>query len=593
MKLPLVFRNIDNVDQAVETLRDAYFNTYQEFPKIEQINAWKSSLEKISLIASNYPIIVEYPIFSLERVDYLIVGKKKVLLIETKGWKHISKINDYRVNADGKITIDPCYQLINYLSKFKYFHSAASQFSLEGVLFLYNSREYSNDCNIAYSENELKEFIERLGGPGNDDDVNQIVNGRFTITDDLINFLQKNKGSILNQAAKVLLSRGYGLTEEQMMLVEKVLDSLKNKENKVYFVRGESGSGKTLVALTLLFEAVSRGYKALIGYKNNRFLWTLKTILNIKRSKISLASLVVFYSTGRKGNYSGIGEWNFPIEKYGNLDLIIFDEAQRMSENVIKTSMERARVLVYFYDEGQVLIGDEAGTRDNFIKYSGGRNYEELTLSAPIRVPKNYLEAVKALLLGKTFTISNFDFRIFDNITEMLEELKRRNTEGYKIALICSYTESKGDKRNPDSIENIRIGYPLPSGFDLYKGIGVTVKWLMKERTEYPKYWMGELNPLEYCASVYGAQGFEADYVGVVWGRDMVWRNNNWAVNPDVITDNVGMTYSLKNIAKRNKDRAIELLKNRYYIMLTRGIRGVYVFFEDEATKDFIKNLMR
>jgi hypothetical protein len=114
----------------------------------------------------------------------------------------------------------------------------------------------------------------------------------------------------------------------------------------------------------------------------------------------------------------------------------------------------------------------------------------------------------------------------------------------------------------------------------------------MHERLEYPRYWNGELDPLKYCSSVYGAQGFEADYVGVVWGRDLIWRNNGWTVNPDPITDYVGERVSLKTIAYKDKKKALALLKNRYYIMLTRGLRGVYVFFEDKETANAVKELI-
>jgi len=148
-------------------------------------------------------------------------------------------------------------------------------------------------------------------------------------------------------------------------------------------------------------------------------------------------------------------------------------------------------------------------------------------------------------------------------------------------------------------LQKHRIGYPLCkrynprtgeleySDLDIYKGKGIKIYWLMHEKEEYPRYWMGELDPLEYRASVYGAQGFEAEYVGVVWGRDLIWRDG-WVVNPEPITDNVGGPYSLKTIAQRDKLRALRLLKNRYLILLTRGTRGVYLFFEDKETERYV-----
>nr|WP_240872370.1 DNA/RNA helicase domain-containing protein [Acidianus infernus] len=374
-----------------------------------------------------------------------------------------------------------------------------------------------------------------------------------------------------------------------------VFDALEKGKRVNFLIRGTSGSGKSLLAVTLYLEALSRGYTTILAYKNNRLINTVRKALGNE-----LSSHIMFYSTGRR-EPPGVGEEGFENwfnKKFSktNIDLIIFDEAQRMTEEVIKNS-PRGKVNVYFYDDSQVLIGNEAGTRDNFLKFL--EKVEEYELPSPVREPKQYIDFVKRILEGVKGNPGNFDFRIFDNIVDMLNELENRREKG-KIALICSFTESEGDVENKtswSSIKNIRVGYPIQSGFDLYKGMKfrggeLKIKWLMDEKTEYPRYWEGKLDPLKYCASVYGAQGFEADYVGVVWGRDLIWRNNGWTVNPDPITDYVGGSKSLKKLAKSDKMKALTLLKNRYYIMLTRGLRGVYVFFEDKETANAVKKLI-
>jgi hypothetical protein len=78
----------------------------------------------------------------------------------------------------------------------------------------------------------------------------------------------------------------------------------------------------------------------------------------------------MFHSTRRR-EPPGVGEKGFEewfTKRFGNLTigLIIFDEAQRMTEEVIKNS-PRGKVDVYFYDDSQVLVGNETGTRDNFL----------------------------------------------------------------------------------------------------------------------------------------------------------------------------------------------------------------------------------
>ena len=114
----------------------------------------------------------------------------------------------------------------------------------------------------------------------------------------------------------------------------------------------------------------------------------------------------------------------------------------------------------------------------------------------------------------------------------------------------------------------------------------------MHERVEYPRYWNAEFEPLKYCSSVYGARVFDAHYAGLVQVRDLIWRNNGWTVNSGPITDYVRGRFSLRSIANEDKKRALALIKIIYYIMLTRGLKGVYVFFEDKETANAVKNLI-
>lgn len=590
MTLPVVFQTMDDVDGMVNKLREEYAATYSKPPRLEQTNAWKGSLNALKGADIDYPLLAEFPIFDLERADFLVVGKRKVLAIETKGWRTIRRVNDYSVIADGKQEQDPCYQLNNYVSKLRYFHSATARFAFDGALFTYNNSRYSDSCSVVTTPHQLGAAVSSLGDPGGDAELSEIINGKFIITKSLIDLIKENKELLLDKAALVLLSRGYGLTAEQSGLLENVLGSLEKREKKVYLVKGESGSGKTLAAVTLMLEAVSRGYKTLLGYRNNRLLNTLRNVLSIERGTINLSALIQFYSMGAQGGFRGIGEPKFAIDKYGPLDLAVFDEAQRMTEQVISLSMSRARVSVYFYDESQILTGNEQGTREDFLKYAPSAAQSHL--SAPFRVPTSYLKFVEDLLDGKRSVPQRYDFETFEDIRHMMRMLQDRKAEGSKVALVSSFTESDGNK-DPASPNNVRIGYPLQSRFDLYKGLDVEVRWLMDEKRQYPKYWMGELDPLAYCASVYGAQGFETDYVGVIWGRDFVRRGSSWQTNPGVITDKVGGSYSLRSAADKDLSKAERLLKNRYYIMLTRGIRGTYVFFEDSETKDFVTRSIR
>ncbi len=586
MPIPIVIGDLGNVNDLISALKRGYYEYYNELPNNEEVNVWKSLNTEFIEKFKKYTILAECPIISLERADYLAIDIDKGLVIEAKGWKNITQISERIVIADGERHVDPYYQLQSYVSKFNYFHSSSVKMKFRGIIFLYNNRTYENNkCRIVHTFDELENEIESLGRPGGRTEVEAIINGKFRLSEDLIKLIQENKKAILENTSEVLLGRGYGLTEEQILIVEDVLSAVKNKEckDKTFIVNGQSGSGKTLTALQLLLESVLDHHKALLAYRNNRLLNTLREALWTKGDK-DLSSFIQFYSTGRN---KGIGEEGFKVDKFGNIDLIVYDEAQRMTESVIKITQQRSRVKVYFYDDSQILIGDEAGTKSNFLKY--GKNVEERYLSSVFRAPKSYIKYVRHLLWDeKAPERIDFDIKVYDDITQMLGELKLKNATGRKVALLCAFTESRGDKKDPKGLNNRRLGYPLPTGFDIYKNKGIDIYWLMNEKTEYPQYWMGKLNSLDYCASVYGAQGFEADYIGLVWGRDFIWRNG-WLINPNPIKDTIGGQYSLKNIVIKDTKKAINLLKNRYYVLLTRSIKGIYIFFEDEETGIHVK----
>jgi DUF2075 family protein len=176
----------------------------------------------------------------------------------------------------------------------------------------------------------------------------------------------------------------------------------------------------------------------------------------------------------------------------------------------------------------------------------------------------------------------------------MIDELKvqRDARHGYRVAMVASFTESKGNPQNPNHPDNVRVGYPLPSGWDYYRDSGFCIRWLMQP-SEYVRFWMnGKSNELSQVASIYGAQGFESDFVGVFWGRDFVIRGDRWVLgSPQASYDTIDGLVSRRGGPIWARE-ALDLLRNRYRIFLTRGIRGTFVFCEDAETRQHLLRLM-
>lgn len=88
-------------------------------------------------------------------------------------------------------------------------------------------------------------------------------------------------------------------------------------------------------------------------------------------------------------------------------------------------------------------------------------------------------------------------------------------------------------------------------------------------------FWASDPNGLGQVGCVHTAQGFEFEYVGVIWGRDLRWdpATNDWIGDP---------SHSFDRPAKSApRDRFTDLVKRTYRVLLTRGLRGCYVWVAD------------
>jgi len=95
-------------------------------------------------------------------------------------------------------------------------------------------------------------------------------------------------------------------------------------------------------------------------------------------------------------------------------------------------------------------------------------------------------------------------------------------------------------------------------------------------------FWASAKEGIDQVGCVYTAQGFEFDYVGVIFGPDLVYRpmDGGW----------LGQRHESRDrIVSRGVTDAefTAFVKSTYRVLLTRGLRGCYVSFTDPATRDF------
>ena len=91
-------------------------------------------------------------------------------------------------------------------------------------------------------------------------------------------------------------------------------------------------------------------------------------------------------------------------------------------------------------------------------------------------------------------------------------------------------------------------------------------------------------NGINQVGCVYTAQGFEFDFVGVIFGKDLTF-DGGWRGNRKISHDSV--------VKKAPEEEFVNLVQQTYRVLLTRGMKGCYMYFEEAATREFFLSHMK
>jgi hypothetical protein len=285
------------------------------------------------------------------------------------------------------------------------------------------------------------------------------------------------------------------------------------------------------------------------------------------------------------------------------LDVLILDEAHRI--RTISTSrftpakartgkaqiddiLDATRAAVFFIDDLQVVRPGEVGSTMMIREAAGRRSVEvrEFALSAQFRAngSDSYIQWVDSTLeLDRTPQVlwpadDEFEFRVVGSIWELERLIRLQATEGATARLVAGFCWPWSD---PDE-----HGYLVPD----VKVADWSMPWNAKvgARRLGPgipgsDFWATDPAGLDQVGCVYTAQGFEFDRVGVIFGPDLVYRatEGGWIGQPDQSSDRVvrrGVT----------REAFTQYVKSTYRVLLTRGLRGCYVYFVDAPTRDYV-----
>jgi DUF2075 family protein len=290
------------------------------------------------------------------------------------------------------------------------------------------------------------------------------------------------------------------------------------------------------------------------------------------------------------------GSGTFHKVEPNTYDTLVVDEAHRLSEksgfyknegeNQIKEIILAAKTSIFFIDEAQKVTWSDIGEIGEIRRFASecGAEIQEYELNSQFRCvgSDDYLEWLDGILGLKSttqlFNRNSFDFRIFDTANELHEEIRNQNNSNNKSRVVAGYCWnwiSKKDSRLFDiQIENE----------------GYKAKWNL---TEYGNNWIIDPNSVDEVGCIHTCQGLEVDYVGVIIGSDLVFDGTRITTDPSrrAKTDQSlkGFKKELATSPVSAQAKADELIRNTYRTLMSRGMKGCYIYSVDATTREFFK----
>jgi DUF2075 family protein len=561
------------------------------------------------IIPDDCGIAIEYQIPQTgKRIDFIISGqnennKDAVILIELKQWSEAKLtvkdaiVETYVGGRIGEHT-HPSYQAWSYATLLQGFNEVVytEDISLHPCAYLHNYKDdnvikndfykdYINKAPVFLKSDALKlrDFIKKHVKYGDKTNILfRIENGKIRpsklLADSINKMLTGNREFVMIDDQKVVF-------ENAMALAKKASD-----ENKqVLIVEGGPGTGKSVVAINLLVELTKLGFLTHYVSKNAapRAVYEARLTGTLRATEI-------------RNLFRGSG--GFIDASENEYNALIVDEAHRLNknsglfgnlgENQIKEIISAAKFSVFFIDENQRVTLKDIGRKEEIALWAHkyGAVVTELELNSQFRCngSDGYLAWLDNLLqirdtANEDLQDIDYEFNVVESPTELREIIFEKNKQSNRARLVAGYCWKWPSKKDRNAYD---IEFPE---FDF------KMKWNL---TEDGSVWIISPDSVNEIGCIHTCQGLEVDYIGVIIGEDLIVRNGQVFTDASkrATSDNSVKGYKrlLKEDPEATKKELDLIIKNTYRTLMTRGMKGCYIYCVDEETSEyFIQSINR
>jgi DUF2075 family protein/DNA replication protein DnaC len=370
------------------------------------------------------------------------------------------------------------------------------------------------------------------------------------------------------------------LSEDQAIFIDKLFHDIEEDKSKTYIVHGKPGTGKTVLATYLM--------KYLNEHEKTK---KLKIGLVVPMTSLRKTIKAVFKGIpGLKANMI-IGPGDVVKDKY---DLIIVDESHRLKQrrNIVNYAsfdatnrslglnndgteldwiMMSSKRQIFFYDKDQSIKPTDINP-DKFATLDA--THYDLTTQLRVQAGDEYIKFIEDIFDMREVRNSEFkdyDFKLYDDIREMVQGIKDKDAKHGLCRVVAGYAWKWATNPN---IQN-------PGEYDIEID-GFRLKW-----NSVGQDWVNSSNALNEVGCIHTVQGYDLNYVGVIIGPELSYDPNSkkLVINRDNYYDVNG------HRGITDPEELERYIINIYKTLLTRGIKGTYIYVVDDRLRAYFKTL--
>ncbi|MEV7611451.1 DUF2075 domain-containing protein [Streptomyces sp. NPDC089799] len=598
-----------------ELLSENFLHRHGHKPHASEVRSWERSIPALThaLVEAGLgevEMLLEYGLpLTSKRADVILAGIHPVsgepsyVIVELKQWSEAHPVDDdplrCSVPSYREPVLNPIEQVRGYCDYLVSFNGALERNpdSVTGVAYLHNATEFGvvglreveeDRRGRMFTGDQRGAFLDYLRSrlaakPG------------AAAADDLLQARIRPSRQLMAVAADEVRDREqFVLLDEQRLAYETVMAAVRKarraNRKQVVVVTGGPGSGKSVIALSVLGDLYRRGVPALHATGSQSFTKTMRKVAGARKPEVQ--RLFRYFNS-------------FMEAEPNDIDVLVCDEAHRLRKTsanrytkaALRTGrpqvvelIDAARVPVFLLDQHQVVRPGEMGTVEQ-IRQAAAEQEVDFTLvelDSQFRCGGSdaYLRWVTGLLglEGEGPIEWEPDGKVqlltVDSPQELEDLLCDKRAQGYGARLSAGYCWKWTTKITPAMTTlpaDVAIGdWSRP--WNLYGDRSLL-------GAPPAPLWATDPAGFGQVGCVYTAQGFEYDWSGVIMGPDLVWRTDRWVVDRTASKD--------PSFTKATPDEDIDrLIRNTYKVLLTRGMIGTVVYSTDAETRRKLRSLI-